>query len=158
MELRRRSELNTAGNAAPALSALLGAVAVASTLFGTLVFAVFNGWFAAVVKMTDEKTGTVEGVTQLQVEETMRSVTVLLVGIAAVVVGVSAWAVSHARAKDQRRSVALVWLEEYARASAQPVADGIRSPDPIRWSGLTDVFRGAAAPILRAVRRTVPTV
>jgi hypothetical protein len=158
MELRRRSELNAAGNAAPALSALLGAVAVAATLFGTLLFAVFNGWFAAVVKMTDEKTGAIEGLTQQEFENTMRAVTILLVAMAVIVLGASAWAVLHARDKDHLRAVSLVWLEEYARASAQGAADTVRLPGVGGVSGLSNLLRNAASSIFRTARATVPTV
>jgi hypothetical protein len=153
MELRRRNELNTPGNAAPALSALLGAVAVGATLLGTLVFAIFNGWFATVIKMTDEKTGIVEGLTQQQFEEMMHSVTTLLAGIGVVVLGPSIWAVSHARRKDRVRAVSLVWIEEYTRASAQVISDDVRLPG---GGGLLPrvprLFRGIASPIAREPR------
>lgn len=153
MELRHLSELNTAGNAAPALSALLGAVTVAATLFGTLVFAILNGWFGAVVKMTDEETGIVEGLTQHQFEDTVSAVTFLLLGIAFAVLGASCWAVSHARDKDRRRAISIVWLKEYAEAIAVPadadlVPEGAPGPSGI-WRmvnrGLSSILEAARA-------------
>jgi hypothetical protein len=145
MELRHLSELNTAGNAAPALSALLGAVTVAVTLFGTLVFAVFNGWFGAVVKMTDEETGFIEGLTQQQFNDTVSAVTILLLLLALAVLGASCWAVFHARGKDHRRAVSVVWLKEYAGAVAIPtevelVPESARGPSGF-WAVVSAVSR-----------------
>jgi hypothetical protein len=139
LELRQLSELNSSGNAAPALTALLGAVTLTATLFGTLVFAIFNGWFAGVVKMTDAETGVVKGITQEQFGDTVNAVAIVLGALTLAVLGASFWAVTHARDKDRRRAVHVAWLEEYARANA--VKAGVVATEGAAASEATTVRR-----------------
>ncbi|TFD91585.1 hypothetical protein E3T61_08985 [Cryobacterium lactosi] len=133
MELRYRIERNAAGNAAPALSGILGAVTVAATLLGTLVLAVANGWFGIMIKMTDPETGIVRGITQQQLGSTLGSVAIPLVVIAVVALMVALWAAWHASGKDYRRAVTLSWMEEYSRARVQNAAVDVQIPE--RGSG-----------------------
>jgi hypothetical protein len=143
MELRYRSERNTAGNSAPALSGILGAVTVATTLIGTLVLAVANGWFGTMIKMTDAETGIVTGITQDQLGLTLGSVTNLLVAIAAVALVVAVLAACYAYGKDDRRAVTVSWIEEYSRARAQSAAVDVRIPESESGpSKLSDRVRG----------------
>lgn len=123
MELQRRCEVNAAGNAAPAFSSLLGSVTLAATLFGTLVFALANGWFGTIAKMTDAETGVVSGITQRQFDDTLMAFAILLATIAGIVLMVSIWFVVHAHERDQRRAVSLVWIDEYSRALERAAAN-----------------------------------
>lgn len=144
MELRHANEVNTAGNTAPALSALLGGVTVAVTLFATLVFAMFNGFFAALVKMTNAETGLVGGITEQQVKDTVSAVVILLACLALAVIVASCWAVSHARGRDLRRAVSVVWLTEFERAVALAAEADMVPESPTGPSGFWELFRGRA--------------
>jgi len=114
MELERRVESLGPGRAAPAWTSLVQAAVAAVTILGALMLAIFNGWFGAVIKMTDEETGELRGITQEQFATTVSAVhTPIIVSVGALLI-VVIWTLIGASTKDFRRGVARAWLRLFS--------------------------------------------
>jgi hypothetical protein len=127
MELERRVELLGPGRSAPAWSSLIQAAVAAVTIFGTLLLAVFNGWFAGVVTMMDRETGVLRGVTRQQISDTMSAVQTPIVYALGILLFVVAATLVGAAAKDAQRGTSLAWLHVFAEVDRAATATSTSS-------------------------------
>lgn len=124
LELESRVEQLGAGRAASAWASSIQASVASVTITGALFIAVFNGWFATIVKMVDGKTGLVHGITEQQFTDTIFSVGRLIgwsVGILLLAALATLWGATN---KDKHRSIASAWLHLFADAEAKRQSGG----------------------------------
>ena len=119
LELENRVELLSAGRAAAAWASIIGASVAAVTITGALLIAVFNGWFTTVVKLMDEKTGFVHGITQKQFTDPILLVAQIIGGSIGLLLFAAVVILIGATVKDKRRGISIAWLRLFTDAEAQ---------------------------------------
>ena len=148
MELERRVELLGPGRASPAWSSLVQGFVAAVTIFGTLLLAVFNGWFGAVMTMMDKKTGVLQGVTSQQISTTVTAMQTPIIYALGLLLFLVVATLVGAATKDAQRGTSLAWLRIFSDVDREATATAVQAsvePGPI-WTrfGLVRKEKGAA--------------
>lgn len=129
MELEKRVELLGPGRAAPAWSSLIQGFVATVTIFGTLLLALFNGWFGAVMTMMDTETGVLHGVTSQQISDTVTAFETPIIWALGVLIFLVVATLAGAAAKDRQRGTALAWLHLFSDIDGETTAAAAPLPD-----------------------------
>jgi hypothetical protein len=130
MELERKVEMLSPGRSAPAWSSLIQSLVAVVTILGTLLLAVFNGWFGAVISMMDKETGVLVGVSEEEITELMRTVGTPILWAAFGLFLIVAIVLTQAALKDAQRGVSRSWLRAFAEFEMQRGNTGDVSTTP----------------------------
>jgi hypothetical protein len=136
MELDRRIELLGPGRSAPAWSSMIQGLVAAVTIFGTLLLAVFNGWFNAVMTMVDDETGALRWVTQQQVSETVSAVQTPIMWALFGMLTLVVLTLIGAAEKDGKRGVSRAWLKEFSASEMSRSKAEVEGGDDAFWDAV----------------------